>query len=426
MESEWKTVVVGTFVVLFVILVAHTARATTFNDTIEINNSQLPLLTHTIRNISLQPNATLIIERMDSDSMLNLSFPNATFYGNDVFRFIRFNISVNGSVTSNKTIIGQLNLSSNVTNHTHLYEIIIHIEYFTPPQEDPVQEEVEDFLTVMNGNYIRNISTNVLPKSGELSYKIAGKEGDTLKVSCPKGWLDCPSKDVKFKSGNVAKFDIDYTIPLDADLGETTYKINLTTGNISKTTRITFNIKEPEISFANYVFGDECYLPVEGKEGTYAISTDCLEQQESYIHELVSQVFGRERAINNYTCECEPEVETEYVIVGDIERITMDDYDQCRTDRNTLNDDLNQCHDDVGDAQNQRDKCLTDLNDNTSVCLANTFQASVDNVNAAEEKKKKIAKAIWTFIFWFVAGVVAIYTTIKFYYAKRKEAWHEG
>ncbi len=424
-----KDILVTLFIILagiFMIgITLNSAFAATFSENISINNSQLPLITQTHLNITLAQNGTLFIDRLDNESRLAISLPNETFYGNSSSKIIDFNISANVTVTKNTTLTARFNLSSNISNITSIYSISVLVEYIPPPQPEPVQEEQHSFITIIDGNYVINVTTNVLPKMGEFTYKIGGKSGDTLNLTCPAGWLECPNKKLTFDSKDTLKFDIDYLVPLDAPLGKKEYQLNLSTVNVTRTTKIIFYINEPAITFASYQFGEECFVPVEGND-MFAIAMDCIKEKEEFDAMRLTRLWERMKALRNESpvCGCEPETVTEYVIAGDIEKNVLDDYQQCRDDRKKLNDDLDNCHSNVARVQTDRDKCQAQFINNESVCLADRFSQGVEQYNNAKEQDKVTNRKVWMFTGTFLFIVALSFGAIKFFKAKQRDGWN--
>ena len=395
-------------------------------DNVTINSTQLPHNRLFNLNVTLGVNNTLYIERVDTESRLDISYPEFKTFADDS-EMISFNVSITENITDNATIVSLFNLTNSVNNNSYIYSIVYNYIYVPADETEEnttIIEDKEFFVTIIDGNYLINITTNLLPKEGKLHYDIGGLAGETLTISCPKGWLDCPD-DAVFNSNNRTKFDIKYRVPLSAKKANNTYTINLTSGNITRKTKVTFQITEPDITFMNYVFPEDCFVSLDNSD-LLAVKYDCvLESQKSIIDNAILYLKNKRNSLNESFCGeiCPVKTETEYVMVGNISKSVRDDYDICRNDRDNYKFSLNKCLDTKGRLITNISDLKNALANNETECLSSVFDTSVQLKTEAEEFKAKTNKDFW---FWMV-GVhfteILIVFIFIWYKKHSKEAW---
>jgi len=421
-----KWIIIGICIVVFLGATLFGATASHL-DSFDFNTSEIPISKQIDLNITLIQNGTLFIDRVDNEDRLNIQFPNQTYFNATENETILFNVSVNRQFFENTTLIAIFNLSSNINNNTFLYSIVANALY----DESLVSYDGENFLTLVKGNFIRNITTNLLPVEWDsFDFKIYGPSETTMEISCPPGWLECPPN-ATFNTNNISRFEIPYTVPKSAPIGRTTYKINFTLDNISENTKVIFNIKKPDYSFENYVFEERCFK--KSKDGDLLVTYDCMKEKENFDHQQQLELIDylkKEYAEYNESCE-EPEVR--YILKGNIEDSIWISYETCvydlnrtRGELNIFRDDLDYCeHErkvcnlDLGDERTKYSECEQELLNNTADHLADTFQTSVDN----ELKARKIRNSVIKSVF-LILGVVAFFVGLIWYYFHWKNKYH--
>ena len=395
-------------------------------ENVTINSTQMPYNETLKLNVTLGANNTIYIDRMDNETRLSIDHPAFMTFRNDS-ELIFFNVSITENISENSTLISLFNLTNNVNNNSYIYSIVynfIYVPIDEQAENTTVSEDKEFFVTIVEGNYLINITTNLLPKEGKLHYDIGGLAGETLKISCPKGWLDCPDEAV-FKSNNRTKFDIKYRVPLSAKKANNTYTVNLTSGNITRHTKITFQITEPDITFMNYVFPEDCFVSLDNSD-LLAVKYDCvLESQKSIIDNAILYLKNKRNSLNESFCGeiCPVKTETEYVMVGNISRSIREDYEVCRTDRDNYKFSLNKCLDTKGKLITNVSNLKNVIANDETDCLSSVFDTSVQLKADAEKFKAKTNKDFWLWMIGVHLTEIIIVFIFIWYRKHKKEAW---
>lgn len=362
----------------------------------------------TYLNITLEKNATLFIDPVAVDSRLNISYPASTFYGGGNFSKVNITVVLNEAFTSNATLNASYVLHSDANNNTLDYLLQIHVV-----PEDLVTEETTFFIDILNGEYIINVSSTLLPKSGELLYRIGGIAQEQLNISCPGEWLGCPESKV-FDNEGIAKFAVAYVLPPDTPVGRYSFPVNLTSRNLSIQRNITFVVENPSVLFQRYVFEDRCFLP--SVTGELLVTLDCLKEQEEFNNRKTVEYVEQLRT--QFNVSCDPEIITEHLYVGNVKEEVVAELRACRTERTAVqtqlteaNRELNRKDYVIQQKDNARQECMdsiqqtvADIVGNESTCLETVFGTSVRLKAEADAQKRTI---LWSvFLVILLAGLL--------------------
>ena len=379
-------------------------------------------------NVTLLENETMFVSPLVLDSRLNYSYPDQLYFSNAT-ETLRINVSSVYEFVSDEVVNSSFNLTNSLNNNS--YEFVVTTNVFADPH---FNESKEFFIDVVNGEYFVNISTNLIPKTGSLAYRINGLSGEVLEISCPVDtWLSCPVNST-FGVNNATQFNINYSIPEDAPIGLKNYSVVFRTGNITLNKSILFNIYEPDLILQQYVFDEACF--VEDVNGDLTLTYDCILEYQAFQYEQTVQIINKLREEKNKNCKVVENV-TEHVYVGNVEEEVLDQLNICRSDRDSARDDFNTCQSKLSEKENLLGSCNTDLKNaerkllnNETTCLENVFATSVklkedaarDRNETMQLAKEYRSKTVWTlillvFLFLLVVGFFIYQKAVK------KEAW---
>lgn len=365
----------------------------TQNFTINASNSSDYVLTNI--NISLQENATVFINDVTNETKINSTYPSSVFFGNATEVIINFTFKPAVEFNKSDNIGLVFNISNDVNNNSFFYIVELHINIDEINYTELISHH---FISVIEGNYEINYTTDLLPTTGQLKYEIGGVVNDTLNITCSEGYLDCPINST-FGSDNKTTFYVNYSLPILSNQ-TITYDVNLTTYNVSKHTTVTFIITEPGILFKRYEWRDECFIE---RDGVITVTYDCILEYEEYNIRRLRDYLDRLSEMRNETITCgEPETITEYVYSGSLQESVYQDYTDCKIDRSNINDELDTCRSDYSE-------CLLNLSDSNNNWLERNTKIVQEMLSAQtrhdKETKDTEHKAFWT-IFWVVLIVI--------------------
>lgn len=373
---------------LLVILLSVSALAV--QDTISILSTEDG---NSTLNVSLQVNATMFIERIDSETRLNVTYPGSVFFENESMEVLFKITPLN--VQQNNTLQAKFNLSTDINGVSEIYTINVHV---IKDEEPGVVETVPHyFLTKLDGDFMINITSDLLPYEGYLNYNIGGVAGEFVNITCPIGsWLSCPKTDL-IEADNVSHFKILYNIPLSAPQGERSYLIQFSSGNATLNSTIYFNIADPDLSFKDYEFREDCFVLV--NKTKYYLDPKCLEDLENFQMERLSSFWDRIREIENISYECEPEIETKYVVTGEVNDVIWEDYNDCKDDKLTCNNNLGRCQETLSTCQSKYDILNEEISKNESMCQSESYQDAVKLQDEYNDRLRKLnSRWIWQIV----------------------------
>lgn len=410
-------------IILFVaVLLVSLGSASALNDTIVLD-ADTNQSVQVGFNVTLMENATLYISPESVDSRIDYEYPQEVFYDNGSVEEILFNVSVGTTFHENASVTSTFKLSNDLNNNTHIYTLTakVHVE----PKYKPF------FIELVNSNYFINLSTELIPKTGSLNYDVNGLEGELLRIDCDS-WLSCP-RNKTFNDQGRAVFSVEYTVPVTAEIGETTRQVRLQTGNVTHRSNVTFNIFDPGLQINTYVFTEDCF--VTSDDGQLTVTLECIEEKEAHDIARLTNIINRVRSNLNATCD--PEIEEKLVYYGNIEEQVASELDSCRETRDVLIEDVEQFENTISSKQRALNTCQSDLQDarqdllnNESTCLSSVFETSVRLKNDAEQYKLEAleeARSVRATTWWVVISLLMIIGSaggfVWWMAASRKNSW---
>jgi hypothetical protein len=398
-----KKIILAIIVIALLIFTVIGAARADSNHSVLLNSSNVPLVDYgLVLNLSVSPYSIVGVERLDNVSDVGVAFNESFVVGNISSFPLVFNISFNGSnVSLNRTL--SFNLTSNATHLFSLHKIFLF--YNHTRSDDLVNISGESYMTVLNGDFVLNYSADLLPVKGFLDYEVAGLYGDKLLISCSDGWISCPLVKT-FGVDNKTVFQVDYQVPISAGLGSHSFDVNLSMGNLSRSTKVVFNIAKANVEFSSFEFEDSCFVPTSG--GVLTVTYDCiLEKEEHDIKRLADYIEKIRGQYEEDWCLPEEVNNTEYVVVGDVDADVKGLFDSCVADKDNVNNKLSetsgmlsQCNYDLGVCQD------TIFNEESS-CLSSVFNASVVMKQNSERHRRNtylilVCLVVVLLISWFV------------------------
>jgi len=409
-----KLIILGTFVLL---LLSVGVQAFDEEVIIAINDTQLPYNDSELMELGLEHNYSLYLEQYMFDSRANLSFPEEYFYNNTntsnfsiTYSAIDFfmNESVNFTVA--------LNLTSDHPsfNDSFLLGFTFLINY---TNQSTINETEVDIIYFGDSGYNIDISQNLLPREGTLDFNIIGNVGTTSNITYCDSWLTCPAN-ITFIN-ETETLSINYYIPTDTAVGTYVRLFNVTSGNITRSGNITFNIIESELIIEEYIWHDYCF---EDEDSLL----DCIREKESFDRQRLSDIYALAlRKAENSTEYIYNETEV-MVMVGSIDDEIKMLYDSCNLARSDAQD----LYLDMSDKYHNCDSTLQ-----TYVDERDTFAESVrlqeegledgyDELNAtATARQEELDKQFNRTIYLCIAAVIFVAACI-WYWRKYKELNH--
>lgn len=439
---NWRNVrralIILTVIAVFLAATLSGALGAEMTQNVTIKSTQVPYNTTYQLNLSLSPNQTIFLNRTDNESRINLTFPaNVTLDENQTSVIVLIAGVVNDeNITGNETMSAAINITNDLNDVSLMWWLNANIMLVVSQNEslnatvnqssnvtNNVSVNASPYVQLINNNYVVNVTSNLLPMSGNLSYEIGGLENSTLNITCEQGIITCPNS-TTFGNNNKTTFQIGYRIPITMPDGTYVYGVNFTTGNVTRSTNITFVISEPGIEALRYQFSPDCFVLVPG-ENYSTVKYDCIIAEEDFNIRRLSQYLERMKALQQNQTYCQPVVNqtTEYIVKGDIAATMMDELNTCRSERDKATGDL-------GTAQEMVGKMGLNLTDMTNKYLANESDALKDafdfKVRTAKENdliRQYYNKRFWT---WTILqwGFTLLLIGVAIWYANfRKNKW---
>lgn len=406
---------------LLVLLVVPFVHADVASN-VSINYTQLPYVTTYVLNLTLQENATISFFRSDNESLLNVSFPESVFLNASNNASVNITTTVlQHNVSGNETLHARLLLSNDANNITVMFEEEVQINH-NPPAT--IEEATVFDVRVVNGGFQVNVTSNLLPLDGTLVFQVVGLANATMNITCPTtGFLQCPTTAV-FGDDNSSNVSIAYHIPITQADGNVSYQVSFQTGNITRTTDVTFYITEPTLEALSYVFRPDCFVDVPG-ENYSAVKYDCIQEEEEFNIRRLTQYLERIKALRNTTAYCSPEQinTTQYIVAGQVDKVIYDEYNVCKDERKLLNDQLTQSADVLHQAESSAGLCQGQLLQNESVALQEAFAYKRDADVMVEQARSYFVGRFWTWTFWQWGVTIIILFSMVWYNNHRREKW---
>lgn len=365
-------------------------------DWIQLNASEFNASVGTSLNISLLEGYNASIYMNETDSRLNYTFNEYIYFEFSNISVVNFNVSLNHIFTSSENITQVFWVTNDYDNES-LSNYTLHTEIL---YHDTVEIKPDYFVDVVNGDYIVSITTDLIPKKGDLKYKIKGVSGEKLSIDCIGEWLSCP--DFKtFNNENYTEFSVTYLVPDSTPKGEYKSRLNLSSGNLSLEKEIIFKIKEPDIVISSYQFREDCFKKAD--DGTYLVTEECIIEQEEFNNRRLRELLNDlNEEPENLTCETVLN-HTEYIYKGSYDEALQRELNLCVTERDSCNSNfvdqqkvVNNYENKLGNKDSEINKCQKTLSSvqktliqNETNCLANAVKFE-DKVKKENEKLKEI------------------------------------
>lgn len=338
-------------------------------------------------NVTLSPGYTIFTNLTDHSQRLLYEF-NATTLTAGNFTAIPVKITRNDTFLENTTLNAHFLLRNNLNNFSfnHTIETVVVVDL-------AISDGSKHFIEAVNGDYAIEISTNLLPKSGDLVYEILGAPLTTLAINCTHDWLTCPAN-TTFNYVNKTRFNVHYELPDDTPVSETTIPINLSTGNLSLIQQITFSVFEPQLELQPYVFREECFRVDNG--GNLTVTVECIEEMEEHYIKRNFQYFKRIRSLYNQSCPENIQIEKRYEYGGDVEQAVHDELQRCKLEREVSIEDYKNLSTSLRHAATDLNQCFREkkvverkLINNETECLSTVFESATAIASNAESHRQR-------------------------------------
>jgi len=400
--------------VLVIITIVSVFAFANVNDTLRVNFSSLPVSGSFNLSISAVSNTSVYLDQFIFNDHVNLSFPSVFFFNDTDSAIIPIFYSVDYLVSENVSLVVGLFGNSTFTSNYFHYKLFFNIvDDFMVVNESSVSD-----VRVLNGDYFINTSSNLLPLNGSLSYSVSGVPGKRADVSC-SGWLSCPVS-ILFNSEGVSSFDVVYLVPLDVIVGSYVDQINFSVGNSSRQSFVRYIISDPDVSVKSFVWSDDCFsLDADGRS---VVSYNCMIEYQDYQLNTWSKILRLSR--DECTCENNTVVETEYVVVGDVDQDVYDELVICRDERNNYLNKYNDCNVLKVSGDNMVIKLKNQLLRNDSVLMASTIAKSII-MNSMAEEKVRSNNIRWIIVLssFIVIGLLIVGIVYWFVNVFKKNNW---
>lgn len=376
---------------------------------VSVNDTQLPYSSYHTLNLTLQDGLTADLQRVDSDGRIQIFFPQSVLFNGTNQTQVNISYNVPPFVLNESTnLTAILNVSSSDLGTWQEFNVTVEVNKTQP---DFAAYEIR----ILSGAQLVNVTSNLLPMNGYLLYNISGFPEEKVNITCVGSVLQCPA-DIKIQSNGVAVARIDFYLSLGLPAGSTTHNITFTYANYTRTTNATFVIREPTLSEIHYLFTTrpECWLMAPAPNNTTRayMTRECLEEYENYNSRTISQFLARLDALQNESAYCPVEIKTEYLVVGSVNKTFMEEYDQCKQDRNLFSTQLRDKDSILTTVQNDYAYVSHQLLDNESdaIIAAHNYRTQVEKEFAKKtsdfERKQRIK-------FWTTVSILTlIFVTI--------------
>lgn len=388
-----------------------------------IDDTELPYNDSVNLTLNFVENSTANISLVNVSSRMNVSWDEVVSFGDNVTsRVATFDLFIADFLVLNDTEeYAWFNITNSVSNNSVLYGIVVGINSTVN-----FSDEISEFnISLSQGNYFIDATTDVLPKNGSLRYSVTGIPNRSLNISCvalnhSADWLSCPNSSV-FGSSGVADFSLAYLIPFDASPGVRSWNVTFVAGNDSLTRNVSLNVSLPELALQRYVYSDDCFVEVEGQE-YLTVKYECIQEAEEFNIRRLSTILDRERQLRSNLTQCTPEVRnvTDYVVVGDVDQELHEELKTCRNERANQRADLRDWREQYRDLEQNYTSFRQQYVDNESSVLKQAFSAAVTLNEEAkqirEENRRTIRNTVLTILGSLLIGFGGLYA-----YRKRKE-----
>lgn len=396
-------------VTMMILLLIQAVFGADMTDSASYLDSELPVNGSFSEPFSLPENNTIYFILLSKSPHLFLSFPGEVYLNKTNTTEIDFNYSIEYyAPLKNETLNATIKLINTYNTKTFIYQMLFNITRTW----ELYNESTHFDWYISGGDVTYNITTNFLPANGTIPYRIQGKAGEHLNISCT-GWLRCP-RNATFKENGWADFNVKFTVPLNTTVGFYTDYLYVNASNYTRSRKVDFVILEPGMTFKSYVYAEECFKDFESLK-------KCQMEAQEFDVKRLADVFAQAKELAYE--ECKAEQETEYIYYGNIEDNVREDYDKCREDRDD-------CLDERADYLKNWKSCEQKLVTNESRLMISTYnrvqeekQRADDALVEAEEmiRGDRARRAFW---FWFIVVLIALSGLIFWIiYLRKKYKW---
>jgi hypothetical protein len=405
------------FVLLFLLSVSVVSG---LSSEFYVDDTDLPLNFSTVLEFNLAENYTVFLSRVDSEPLLEVEYPNASIVGSNGSVLIVFEVSV---LDYDPLFDDVLTAEFLITNDANSNKVSYKLEVYVNSSIEVIEESSNFTVFLLNDEFVVEITTNLLPKKGVLPVELLGVPFGIANVSCT-GWLSCPSSIVFPQDGNKTILNVNYTIPLNAPLGNTTYSFTVNTTNVTRTQNVVFRVKEPGLDLISYTWNDDCFKPIGNQ--LFLDYDKCWKAYEEFQIKRLSQIIQRARMSADETLESfcpDPEVITEFVVTGDIAEESYRELRLLREQNVELTESNSRSSRMVAILTESLDECRGKTIDNSTAVLASAFSEAVRIQREAEEYERA-QRALGYRNFWIGFGiVVSVLLLVGMILSARRRKW---
>lgn len=366
------------------------------NTTIDLNGEIIGASANATLNIT-GTNTSVNVSIINPDMRLEYEYTTSAV-GNVS---LNFSLKTKEIFTLNETIATLFHVK--VENVTYNYTIVANITRETLP---------EDVLGLQGNNFLRNISTELLPVQDIFKFNITTNPYEQVHISCVgrNNWLDCPGNVTADAQGHV-EFTATLNIPHIA-IGKYMYNVTAQVGNLSLMRNITLLVSDPKISAI--LATTDCFIS--GGNAEIGITMDCFWAYQDQIRALWDE-FDTEA---NLSCTIVENV-TETQVVGSLEKETWDLFTSCNIAKEEIQDQLTSAQNTITKRDQEltqertaKDQCEANLLKKESVYFTKAFNTSTSQIQETLYQCKLIEKRAddklrrwWAWLF----GVLGLFLT---------------
>lgn len=394
------------FLVISLMILIPTVFATTIEETVIYNISELPVTGYFALNFSLAPNESIFFTPVFNDPKTQITYPaQITLDENTTIAqwYLNYSIPFFTDYSDNYTIIEDLiGVTNNINNNLVLLKLNYKILH--PPLWNHTEAE-EPYLYLTDGGKQVIVNTfSAVDLNQSHAININAPNGAIINVSCGQ-FLSCPDQ-VIVDNNNKTSVVVRIFVPKGQAGGNYSSFATVSTGNSTGTVNFTINVRLDDI--ANLILYDiwdeSCYESPERL-------AECYKIQARYNSEIANALLKRLQA-GNYSCEDITKVnETiKYVEVGNIDPELLRDNQQLREKYNTLSKDYSALSTKFGSCMSENTELQTKVQDETEM-LSNEFilkRSSLERetieqqIEARKEMTRKLNWIIGILFFFFL------------------------
>jgi len=362
-------------------------------------------------NLTLINNQTAYINLLNPDARINYSYTRNATLPNSI---VTINLTSLIDFAENTSINSVFQITNNLNTQKINYTLPINVWINTSLQDASYYN-----ISILEGDYIINSTIDNLPLEEDLQFKVLGKYNETLNVTCNHTWLSC-NPTFKFQTNNQVIVSIHVAVPEETSIGEYTIPISFISTNQTINKNIKVYINQMQVVFTPYNLTN-CIVEINNT--AYYKPTCVIEMQEYYVKIAKELTLKLNDAYNkNITI-----TKTEYLVVGNVSKTIMDEYEMCKVTRDANVNDYLACNTNLKTCSNSLDSLQSKFVANESECWQNIISYK-DNYKTTLDKEKeqyinnelekvKAFRNRWLFII-FTPLIVFILFIVYMYYKK--------